>query len=130
MKHTIISILSCLFIFSIFLYSHSEEYYTDKIPDGEWVSVSDSMLTWKVKNGIIFEYYENKLLDSVKYFLTKKPCDNKYYDFLPKDALFLILYYEDWECCYALDGITDEYIEIVWTAKGGTPLTFYRKALK
>ena len=87
-----------------------------KIPNGKWICVQDSLSSIIVKGEFIYSYYENSPVDTSKYILIKQTCESSYKS-SKKEALFL-----KWgnSLCYEVEGITQEYIELTYTANGKT----------
>lgn len=94
----------------------------DRIPNGKWVSVQDSLNSIIVKGCYIYEYYNNRLIDTTKYTIIKESCD-PLYESAGHETLFLLW---DQELCYEVIGITDRYIELIYTANGKT-ITFWKR---
>jgi hypothetical protein len=94
-----------------------------KIPEGKWVSAQDSLDVVIVKGEYTFQYYNNVLKDSAKYFFSKNPCNTSYKP-SKKSSTFLLMYQE--HLCFEVEGITHEYMELTYTVNGRT-LTYWRQ---
>lgn len=90
--------------------------YINKIPNGKWICVQDSLYSIVVKGASIYSYYENKSVDTSKYILTTKPCDLSYKS--SKDQQIFLKWGND--LCYKVEGITQDYIELTYTTNGRT----------
>ena len=95
---------------------------TQGIPEGKWVCVQDPLSTMVVKKNLVLEYYNHKLISSTKYLITKQSCDITHKN-LAKNPYFLI-WHEG--LCYEVEGITEKYIELIYTSTGAT-LTYSRR---
>ncbi len=92
-----------------------------KIPNGKWVCVQDSLNSVVVIREYVYEYYNSQPTDTTKYSISTNPCDTLYKS--PKKKTLFLTWHNG--LCYEVEGITDEYIELTYTANGKT-LT-YRK---
>lgn len=64
----------------------------------------------------VYGYYDSQPVDSSKYVISKIPCDTLYRS-PKKETLFLTWHHG---LCYEIEGITEEYIELTYTANGKT----------
>ena len=95
---------------------------TNKISDGKWICVQDPLSSIVVKGEQVTDYYRNKLTGTTRYVFTKHVCDESY-ETAAKNPLYLV-WHEG--MCYEVIGITEKYIELVYTSTG-TTVTYSRK---
>ncbi|GAB3740416.1 hypothetical protein GCM10027594_20390 [Hymenobacter agri] len=95
---------------------------TKRIPDGKWICVQDPLSSIVVKGEQVTDYYRNKLTGTTRYIFTKHACDESY-ETSVKNPVYLI-WHEG--MCYEIIGITEKYIELVYTSTG-TTVTYSRK---
>jgi hypothetical protein len=95
---------------------------SNKIPNGKWICVQDSFSSIVVSDVYVYEFYNSVPIDTTKYLLSKHTCDASYKS-IKKEALFLVLHKD---LCYEVEGITEHYLELTYTANGKT-ITYYKQ---
>ncbi len=117
--------ISTIVLLTLFAYTASfgqkKSTPKQKISNGKWVLVQDTLSSIVVKNKFVSHYYENKALDTTTYTIVRHPCDSSYKS-PNKKALYLL-----WNngLCHEVIGITNNYIELVYTLNGKT-ITYRR----
>ncbi|HWB25986.1 MAG TPA: hypothetical protein VG738_10930 [Chitinophagaceae bacterium] len=119
--------LNLLSLFLFFLFTTGAQgqvnyIKTHKLPQGKFVSVADSLEVIVIKGDSTLDYYEHEFLGSAKYFFTDESCESSYKPAYKKPT-FLI--WRPYGLCYEVDGITDDYIELIYTLTGRT-LTYHK----
>lgn len=94
----------------------------DKIPNGKWICVQDSLSSIIVKDKWIYSYYNNKIIDTTSYRIMDHSCDSLYQSNV-MGTLFLMW---DNDLCYEIQSITEVYIELIYTGNGKT-ITYYKQ---
>ena len=88
-----------------------------KIPEGTWVSVQDEKWTVKIEQNTMFDYYDGKPTDTLKYSISTTPCDTAYYS--GKDTLHYLKKYDDKDSyCYELMSLEQDHFSLMWTTNG------------